>query len=108
MPVSACNYLACDIDGRDVLTVEGLAHGDELSPVQRSFVDCGALQCGFFTPGFVMTATALLREEPRPTEEQVVHYLEGNICRCTGYMPIVTAVLRAAETTTGADAGADA
>ena len=108
-PVSACTYLACDIDGREVLTVEGLSRDGVLSPVQQAFVDCSAVQCGFCTPGLVMTATALLREHPSPTEEQVTHYLEGNLCRCTGYTPIVEAVLRAAEAgpREAVDAGAD-
>jgi len=95
-PVSACAYLACDIDGREVTTVEGLAPAGELTPLQRAFVDCSALQCGFCTAGFVMAATALLRENPQPTEDEVTHYLEGNLCRCTGYIPIVDAVLHAA------------
>jgi carbon-monoxide dehydrogenase small subunit len=96
-PVSACNYLACDIDGAEVVTVEGLADAGALTPVQRAFVDCSALQCGYCTPGFVMMSTALLCRTPHPTEEEVSHYLEGNLCRCTGYEPIVEAVLRAAE-----------
>jgi aerobic-type carbon monoxide dehydrogenase small subunit (CoxS/CutS family) len=97
-PVSACGFLACDADGADVVTVEGLARDGRLTPVQQAFVDCSALQCGFCTPGFVMMSTALLRSCPKPTEEQVSHYLEGNLCRCTGYEPIVEAVLHAAET----------
>ncbi len=100
-PVSACGFLACDIDGAEVVTVEGLARDGELTPVQRAFVDCSALQCGFCTPGFVMMSTALLRRTPDPTEEQVAHYLEGNLCRCTGYEPIVEAVHRAAELSAG-------
>lgn len=96
-PVSACATLACDIDGTEVTTVEGLARGGELSPVQRAFVDCSALQCGFCTPGFVVMATALLERNPHPSEEEVSHYLDGNLCRCTGYEPIVEAVLQAAE-----------
>ena len=100
-PVSACGYLACDVDGAQVTTIEGLAVNGRLTPVQQAFVDCSALQCGFCTPGFVMMATALLRKHPRPSEEQVSHYLEGNLCRCTGYEPIVEAVLQAAETQSG-------
>lgn len=96
-PVSSCSYLACDVDGRDVTTVEGLADGEELSPVQQAFVSCSALQCGFCTPGFVVAATALLRENPAPTEQEVAHHLEGNLCRCTGYAPIVEAVMEAAR-----------
>jgi aerobic-type carbon monoxide dehydrogenase small subunit (CoxS/CutS family) len=96
-PVSACTYLAADIDGRRVQTVEGLADRDEPHPLQRSFVEHFALQCGFCTPGFLMMAKALLDRNPDPSEEQVKEYLDGNICRCTGYEPIVAAVLDAAR-----------
>lgn len=103
-PVSACGLLAVDVDGADVVTVEGLARDGRLTPVQQAFVDCSALQCGFCTPGFVMMSTALLRRTPDPTEKQVAHYLEGNLCRCTGYEPIVEAVLHAAEAMSAAPA----
>lgn len=95
--VSSCTYLAVDADGRRILTVEGLADGGtgELSVLQRSFINHGAFQCGFCTSGFLMTATALLEENPRPTRDQVVRGLEGNICRCTGYEQIVDAVMAA-------------
>jgi aerobic-type carbon monoxide dehydrogenase small subunit (CoxS/CutS family) len=106
-PVSACGFLACDIDGADVVTIEGLAPKDGLTPVQQAFVDCSALQCGFCTPGFVMMSTALLRKTPNPTEEQVAHDLDGNLCRCTGYEPIVEAVLHAAEAISAAEKGPD-
>jgi aerobic-type carbon monoxide dehydrogenase small subunit (CoxS/CutS family) len=96
-PVSACTYLAVDIDGRDVETVEGLASDDALHPLQQAFVEEFALQCGFCTPGFLMMSLALLRENPDPTEEEIKHHLDGNICRCTGYRPIVEAVQVAAE-----------
>lgn len=96
-PVSACTFLAADVDSREVRTVEGLAAGGQLSILQQAFVEHFALQCGFCTPGFLMSATALLERNPDPTEEQVVDYLEGNICRCTGYRPIVDAVLDAAR-----------
>jgi aerobic-type carbon monoxide dehydrogenase small subunit (CoxS/CutS family) len=96
-PVSACTYLAADLDGREVRTVEGLADGGALSALQQSFVDNFALQCGFCTPGFLMMATALLARNPDPTEDDVKEYLDGNICRCTGYEPIVAAVLDAAR-----------
>lgn len=96
-PVSSCSYLAVDIDGRDVRTVEGLSDGDSLHPVQQAFVDAFGLQCGFCTPGFVVTAAALLKENPAPTRAEIVHYLDGNICRCTGYEPIISAVELAAE-----------
>ncbi len=95
-PVSACTYLAADIDGTDVTTVEGLATDEGLHPLQQAFVDHFALQCGFCTPGFLMMAKALLDANPQPTREEVTHHLEGNICRCTGYEPIVEAVLDAA------------
>lgn len=95
--VSACTFLAVDADGREVRTVEGLAAGGGLTPLQRAFVDCAAFQCGFCTPGMLMAATALLEETPSPTREDVIHGLEGNLCRCTGYAPIVDAVLQAAS-----------
>lgn len=96
-PVSACTYLAVDVDGRRVETVEGLSGPGELHPLQQSFVDHFALQCGFCTPGFLMMAKALLERNPDPCEEDVKEYLDGNICRCTGYQPIVDAVLDAAQ-----------
>ena len=96
-PVSSCTFLAADVDGKDVTTIEGLAHGDVLHPIQQAFVEQFAFQCGFCTPGFVMMSKALLDVTPHPTVEQVEHHLEGNLCRCTGYAPIVAAVLRAAE-----------
>lgn len=95
-PVSACTYLAVDIDGRSVLTIEGLSNGRDLHPIQQAFLDRFALQCGFCTPGFVMMAKVLLDSIESPTREDVVEHLEGNICRCTGYEPIVQAVLDAA------------
>jgi aerobic-type carbon monoxide dehydrogenase small subunit (CoxS/CutS family) len=96
-PVSSCTYLAVDIDGRDVRTVEGLSRGTRLHPLQTAFVENFALQCGFCTPGFLMMAYALLKNNPDPTEEEIVEYLDGNICRCTGYRPIIDAVLDAAR-----------
>ena len=96
-PVSSCTYLAVDVDGRTVETVEGLAQSDVLHPLQRAFVDNFALQCGFCTPGFLMMAKSLLERNPDPSEDDVRDYLDGNICRCTGYRPIVEAVLDAAR-----------
>jgi aerobic-type carbon monoxide dehydrogenase small subunit (CoxS/CutS family) len=96
-PVSSCTYLAADIDGRSVETVEGLATDGVLHPLQQCFVDAFALQCGFCTPGYLMMAKALLDQTPHPTAEQVERQLDGNICRCTGYRPILQAVLAAAE-----------
>lgn len=97
LAVSACTYLAVEADGRTVLTVEGLADGDSLHPVQRAFVDLGAVQCGFCTSGMLLTARAILEENARPSRADVLHYLRGNLCRCTGYRKIVDAVLAAAE-----------
>lgn len=96
VPVSACTYLAVDIDGRSVLTIEGLSNGRDLHRIQQAFLDRFALQCGFCTPGFVMMTKALLDSVESPSREDVIEYLEGNICRCTGYEPIVQAVLDAA------------
>jgi aerobic-type carbon monoxide dehydrogenase small subunit (CoxS/CutS family) len=101
LPVSGCTFLAADADTRQVRTVEGLADGGVLSPLQQAFIDHAALQCGFCTPGMLMAATALLEETPNPSREDVVHGLEGNLCRCTGYAPIVDAVLAAAAAGTG-------
>ena len=96
--VKSCTVLAAQADGREVVTVEGLAGGpDELHPVQQAFRAEHGLQCGFCTPGMVMAAVSLLAENPDPTEEQVRAGLEGNICRCTGYHNIVRAVLAAAD-----------
>jgi len=96
--VKSCTVLAAQADGCEVVTVEGLAGADgELHPMQRAFRAEHGLQCGFCTPGMVMAAVSLLRENPAPTEEQVRSGLEGNLCRCTGYHNIVRAVLAAAE-----------
>lgn len=94
--VKSCNVLAMDLAGASVTTIEGMANADgSLSPIQQAFQDHHGLQCGFCTPGMVMASAALLAETPRPTEAEVRHYLEGNICRCTGYHNIVKAVLAA-------------
>jgi len=98
LAVSACTYLAVEADGHSVLTVEGLADGEALHPLQRAFVDAGAVQCGFCTSGMLLTARAMLAEHRRPTREDVLHYLRGSLCRCTGYRKIVDAILTAAET----------
>lgn len=96
-PVLSCLTLACDVDGRDVTTIEGLSEGDEIDVVQEAFLEEGAVQCGFCTPGFIMTSKALLKEHPNPTEEEIREYLKGNLCRCTGYVNIIKAVKKAAE-----------
>ena len=94
--VKSCTVLAVQADGQDVTTIEGLADGDTLHPMQQSFMDNHGLQCGYCTPGMVMAATSLLKENPNPSEDEVRIGLEGNLCRCTGYHNIVQAVLAAA------------
>ena len=95
--VSSCLTLAVEAEGREVRTVEGIANGENLAPIQQNFVDHGAIQCGFCTPGMVMSATALLEENSNPTEDEVRMGIAGNICRCTGYTKIVEAILATAE-----------
>ena len=95
-PVKSCTAFAADLDGAHVTTIEGMANADgSLGTIQQAFQDHHGLQCGFCTPGMVMSAAALLAENPKPTEAEVRHYLEGNICRCTGYHNIIKAVLAA-------------
>ena len=94
--VKSCTMLVVQADGAQVLTIEGLAQGEALHPLQAAFRQCHALQCGFCTPGMIMTGVALLQREPDPSEQRVRDGLEGNICRCTGYHNIVRAVLTAA------------
>ena len=96
-PVSSCATLACDLDGTDVLTIEGLARGRELHPVQEAFMSANALQCGYCTPGFIMMAVALLDAYPDAGRDEVREWMDGNLCRCTGYEPIETAVMVAAS-----------
>jgi carbon-monoxide dehydrogenase small subunit len=96
LPVSACTYLAYEARGRRVLTIEGLASSlGELHPLQQAFVDEYAFQCGFCTPGMILAAHALLEERPEATREEIIAALEGNLCRCTGYKPILAAVEKA-------------
>lgn len=100
VPVRSCLMLAVQADGHDITTVEGLAEGEQLHPVQQAFSDSHGFQCGFCTPGFVMTTVALLQENPSPTEAEIRDYLSGNICRCTGYQSIVDGVMLAASRST--------
>ena len=98
--MKSCTVLAQELDGAEVTTIEGMANADgTLGKVQQAFQDYHGLQCGFYTPGMVMSAAALLAENPKPTEAEVRHYLEGNICRCTGYHNIVKAVMAASGQT---------
>jgi len=94
--VLACMMLAVDADGHRVDTVEGLSDGNTLHPIQQAYLDEGAVQCGFCTPGFIMSTKALLDKNPKPNEAEIREYLNGNICRCTGYVNIVRAVQSAA------------
>ena len=96
-PVNACSYLALQAEGREVTTVEGLADGDALAPLQAAFLEQGGVQCGFCTPGMLISATALLAANPALTEDEVRIGLSGNLCRCTGYDGIVKAVLAVAD-----------
>jgi carbon-monoxide dehydrogenase small subunit len=96
-PVSACLHLAMFIDGAEVVTVEHLAEPGKLDAVQQAFIDCGAFQCGYCTPGFVMMTKALLRQYPDPDDEQIRDYLSGNLCRCAAYPEIINAVKMAAR-----------
>ncbi|MEJ2734636.1 MAG: (2Fe-2S)-binding protein [Anaerolineae bacterium] len=103
-PVNSCMMLAVEADGREVLTVEGLAPEGQLSPLQQAFVENNAVQCGFCTPGMLMSAYALLQRNPEPTELEIREALVGNLCRCTGYVRIIQAVRTAASSPQGADA----
>jgi len=96
-PVNSCSYLALQAEGSNVTTVEGLAKGDELSPLQTAFLEHGGVQCGFCTPGMLISATVLLEETPEPSADEVRIALSGNLCRCTGYDGIVKAVLAVAD-----------
>jgi aerobic-type carbon monoxide dehydrogenase small subunit (CoxS/CutS family) len=96
-PVNSCTYLALQAVGSEVTTVEGLADGEELSALQAAFLDQGGVQCGFCTPGMLVSAHALLRRSPDPSEEEIRLALSGNLCRCTGYQKIATAVMAAAK-----------
>jgi carbon-monoxide dehydrogenase small subunit len=98
LPVSSCTYLAVDVDQREVRTIEGVApEGRESSIVQDAFIEAGAIQCGYCTPGYVLAVTALLDEDPDPSDEVAKHFLDGNLCRCTGYGQILDAVRSAAR-----------
>ncbi len=95
--VKSCTVLAVQADGADVLTIEGLAQGEKLHPIQEAFWECHGLQCGFCTPGMILTTHQLLMRNPQPTEDEIRHALDGNLCRCTGYQHIVDAVQYAAK-----------
>lgn len=96
-PVSACTMLAFEARNSSLLTIEGMAQGETLHPIQAAFIECSGLQCGFCTPGMILTAKALLDETPHPSEDDIKHYMRGNICRCTGYKRILESVMTAAQ-----------
>ena len=97
-PTLSCSTLAIAVQERDILTLEGMSKGTQLHPLQQAFIDSGAIQCGFCTSGMILMAKALLEENPDPTRQEVKEGLGGNLCRCTGYVKIVDAVMAAAET----------
>jgi carbon-monoxide dehydrogenase small subunit len=105
-PTNSCMMLAVEADGREVMTVEGMAPEGQLSPIQQAFVDHNAVQCGFCTPGMLVSAYGLLRRNPNPTEEEIKQALVGNLCRCTGYVRIIQAVQAAATQFAGTEGGA--
>jgi carbon-monoxide dehydrogenase small subunit len=98
LPVSSCTYLAYEARGKNVVTIEGLEDKDgRLHPLQQSFIDEFAFQCGYCTPGMILSAKALLDENPNPTDGEIVAHMDGNLCRCTGYLPIVKAIRAASN-----------
>src|SRR2546427_11196329 len=96
-PVSACTTLAFEVRGRSVLTIEGLAENGKLHPLQECFIEHGGFQCGFCTPGMILAAKALLDENSKPTEDELKHFMHGNLCRCTGYKKIIESIMAAAK-----------
>src|SRR5687767_11316505 len=96
-PISACTTLAYEARNRQVETIEGLSIGGQLHPIQEAFIEHGGFQCGFCTPGMILAAKALLEEIPNPTEEELKHFMHGNICRCTGYKKIIESIMAAAQ-----------
>jgi aerobic-type carbon monoxide dehydrogenase small subunit (CoxS/CutS family) len=97
-PVSACTTLAFEVRGRSVLTIEGLADNGTLHPLQQAFIDHGGFQCGFCTPGMLLASKALLDENPNPSQDELKHFMHGNLCRCTGYKKIIESIMAAAKT----------
>jgi len=96
-PTNSCMVLAVEADGAEIVTVEGLAHDDQLTPLQEAFAEHNAVQCGFCTPGMLISAHALLKRNPHPTEEEIKEAMVGNLCRCTGYLRVIQAIETAAE-----------
>jgi aerobic carbon-monoxide dehydrogenase small subunit len=100
-PINSCVTMAADANGAEIITIEGLANGDELHPVQQAFIDTGAVQCGYCTPGYIISVKALLDRTTKPTTEDIEEAVSGNICRCTGYNKIVDAIHLAADRIAG-------
>jgi len=96
-PVLSCLTLAVEVAGREITTIEGIAKDGQLDPIQEAFIEEGAIQCGYCTPGFVITAKALLNENRSPSREEIIEYIKGNLCRCTGYINIIKAIQKASE-----------
>ncbi|OGP19937.1 MAG: hypothetical protein A2038_06430 [Deltaproteobacteria bacterium GWA2_57_13] len=96
-PMSSCTTLAFEARGHEVLTIEGLAKNGKLHPLQAAFIEHGGFQCGFCTPGMILAAKALLDQNPEPNREEIIHFMEGNICRCTGYKKILESIVAAAK-----------
>jgi len=96
-PVLSCLTLAVEVAGREITTIEGIAKEGRLDPIQEAFIEEGAIQCGYCTPGFIITAKALLNENRSPSKEEIIEYIKGNLCRCTGYINIIKAIQKASE-----------
>jgi len=99
--VSSCSIFAYELDGKELTTIEGLAQGDKLHPLQEAFIERGGFQCGFCTSGMILLAKTLLDQKPNPTRKEIQHYMDANICRCTGYQMILESIMLAAEKMTG-------
>lgn len=93
----SCLMLTLDCEGQEITTIEGLGHGDRLHPIQEAFIEQGAIQCGFCTPGMILATESLLNKNPKPTDKEIAQGLDGNLCRCTGYVKIIDAVRSAAQ-----------
>lgn len=104
-PVSACTMLAFEARNASLLTIEGMAQGDTLHPIQEAFIEHSGFQCGFCTPGMILATRALLDENPTPSEDEIKHYMRGNICRCTGYKRILESIMAASQRLPGASGG---
>ena len=101
IPILSCMTLACEVEGKKIQTIEGIAQNGELHPVQKAFIECGAIQCGFCTPGMVLSAVALLNSNPNPNTDEIKKAISGNLCRCTGYIKIIEAIQQAAHALEG-------